>query len=133
MNRTVSKLAEAAGVGVETIRFYQKRGLVPQPARRGPGYRVYDEDSVARIRFIKNAQALGFTLNEIGELIKLEEDTRAQCSDLQVRADEKIAIIDNKLAELTRMREELTRLSRSCASDQPLSECRLMNCLEGKC
>ena len=133
MNLTVSKLAQAAGVGVETIRFYQKRGLVAEPQRRGTGYRVYDEDAVDRIRFIKNAQSLGFTLNEISELLRLEQDTRSQCADLQERADDKITLIENKIAELSRMREELLRLSNSCANNKPLSECRLMNCLSGDC
>ena len=133
MSLTVGKLARAAGVGVETIRFYEKRGLVQQPARRDGGYRVYHPDDISRIRFIKNAQALGFTLKEIAELIELEQDTRSQCSDLQIRADEKIRLIDDKIAELTRMRDELVQLSSSCASDQPLSKCKLMNCLAGAC
>lgn len=133
MSLTVGKLAAAAGVGVETIRFYEKRGLVEQPARRGSGYRVYQPEDVTRIRFIKNAQALGFTLKEIGDLIELERDARSQCSDLQVRTDTKIHLIDQKIEELSRMRRELQRLSSSCASDQPLSECRLMNCLSGTC
>jgi MerR family copper efflux transcriptional regulator len=133
MSLTVGKLAEAAGVGVETIRFYERRGLVQQPPRRGTGYRVYQPGDVTRIRFIKNAQALGFTLKEIGDLIELEQDTRSQCSDLQVRSDAKIRLIDQKIEELTRMRSELERLSSSCASDQPLSECKLINCLSGAC
>ena len=130
---TVGRLAEAAGVGVETIRFYEKRGLLEQPGRTASRYRVYPDDAVMRIRFIKNAQGLGFTLKEIAELIELEQDTRAQCSDLQVRADDKLALIDAKIAELQRMRAELVRLSGACESDRPLSDCRLMNCLAGNC
>ncbi len=126
-------MAAAAGVGVETVRFYEKRGLVEQPVRRGSGYRVYHPEDVTRIRFIKNAQALGFTLKEIGDLIELERDARSQCSDLQIRADAKIRLIDQKIEELASMRSELERLSSSCASDQPLSECKLMNCLSGQC
>jgi MerR family transcriptional regulator, copper efflux regulator len=133
MNFTVSRLAEAAGVGVETIRFYERRGLIQQPQKNGTGYRKYGPDDVARIRFIKSAQALGFTLNEIGELMQLEDDSRAQCGDVQERAQQKVALVDQKIAELTRMREELTRLSGCCPGDQPLSECRLMNCLSGTC
>lgn len=133
MSMTVGKLAASAGVGVETIRFYQKRGLIPQPARRGSGYRMYDDDVVARIRFIKNAQALGFTLTEIAELIDLEHDPRAKCGDLQERSDAKIGLIDQEIAALTKMRNELSQLSSACQSDQPLAECRLMNCLAGEC
>src|SRR5688500_5154370 len=113
---TVSRVARAAGVGIETIRFYEKRGLLEQPARRASRYRVYDDAAVNRIRFIKSAQGLGFTLNEIADLIALERDSRAQCSDLQGRANDKIALIERKLAELERMRGELARLSSACDS-----------------
>ncbi len=133
MNLTVGKLAQAAGVGVETIRFYERRGLLVQPQKKTSGYREYAPDDVARIQFIKRAQAIGFTLKEISELIQLEQDSRSQCGDIQERAIDKIRIVDQKIAELTRMREELDRLSRCCASDQPLSECRLMNCLSADC
>jgi MerR family mercuric resistance operon transcriptional regulator len=133
MNLTVGKLAQAAGVGVETIRFYERRGLLQQPEKKARGYREYAPDDVARIRFIKDAQALGFTLQEIGELLQLEADGRAQCGDVQARAEQKIELVDRKIAELTRMRAELTRLAACCPSDQPLSECRLTNCLSGAC
>jgi MerR family copper efflux transcriptional regulator len=132
MNLTVGKLASAAGVGVETIRFYQKRGLLAAP-EVAKGYRQYEASDVARIQFIKRAQAIGFTLKEIGELIELEQDHAAQCGDVKERADEKIAAIDAKLADLERMRAELVKLSSCCPDEQPLSECRLMNCLSGVC
>jgi DNA-binding transcriptional MerR regulator len=132
MNLTVGKLASVAGVGVETIRFYQKRGLLAEPVAAG-GYRKYAERDVARIQFIKGAQALGFTLKEIGELIELEQDSTANCGDVHERAHEKIRTIDAKLLDLQRMRAELVNLTSSCASEQPLAECRLMNCLSGAC
>lgn len=132
MSLTIGKLATAAGVGVETIRFYQKRGLVAQP-EKAKGYRVYRQDDVARIHFIKRAQMLGFTLTEIADLIQLDHDQNADCGDLQERASGKIALIDQKLADLARMRDELVTLASSCASDQPLSECRLMSCFSGRC
>lgn len=133
MNFTVSRLAEAAGVGVETVRFYERRGLLQQPQKTGTGYRKYSAADVARIRFIKSAQALGFTLGEIGELMQLEEDHRAQCGDVQVRARQKVQLVEQKIAELSRMRDELTRLSGCCPEDRPLSDCRLVNCLSGTC
>ncbi|HET9440289.1 MAG TPA: MerR family transcriptional regulator [Longimicrobiales bacterium] len=133
MALTVGKLASAAGVGVETIRFYEKRGLITQPVRRTSGYREYSDSDVVRLQFIKRAQGLGFTLKEIGELIQLEQDSRARCSDLQDRTEEKIRAVDEKLAELARMRSELVKLARSCAPDAPLAECQLMNCLAGRC
>ena len=131
MSLRIGKLAEAAGVGVETIRFYQRRGLLQQPQRHSPGYREYSPDDVARLRFIKSAQQLGFTLKEIAELMKLEQDARAQCGDVQVRATAKVRVIDEKVAALMRMRNELERLSMCCPREQPLSECRLVSCLSG--
>lgn len=131
MELTVGKLASAAGVGVETIRFYQKRGLLPQP-EAAHGYRKYEAGDVARVHFIKRAQAIGFTLKEIGELITLEQDANAQCGDVQVRAQEKVGVIDAKVADLLRMREELVALTSCCEHDQPLSECRLMSCLSAE-
>ena len=133
MNLTVGKLAEAAGVGVETIRFYERRGLLQQPEKKTSGYRQYEPGAVARIQFIKRAQAIGFTLKEIGELMQLEQDSRSQCGDVQQRAHEKVRLVDQKIADLVRMRAELVRLSACCDSDQPLSECQLMNCLAGSC
>lgn len=133
MSLRIGKLAAAAGVGVETIRFYERRGLLAQPARRRSGYREYAADDVVRIHFIKAAQQLGFTLNEIAELLQLEQDSRAQCGDIQQRAGGKLRVIDEKIAALQRMRSELDRLSGCCPGEQPLSECRLVECLSGTC
>ena len=133
MNLTVGKLAEAAGVGVETIRFYERRGLLQQPEKKSTGYREYKPDDVARIQFIKSAQAIGFTLKEIGELIQLEADHNSRCGDVQQRAQEKVQLVAQKITQLERMRDELNRLSQCCDSGQPLSECRLMACLTATC
>lgn len=133
MTLRIGKLAEAAGVGVETIRFYERRGLLEQPERRASGYREYAADDVARLRFIKSAQSIGFTLSEIGALIELERDSNAQCGDVQERAAEKVRAVDEKIAGLLRMRAELERLAGCCPSDQPLSLCRLTSCLSGTC
>jgi MerR family mercuric resistance operon transcriptional regulator len=129
MTLTVGRLARAAGVGVETIRFYEKRGLIAQPQRPKSGYRRYEQNDVARIHFIKRAQSIGFTLKEIGELIQLEQDSQSQCGDVQERAQDKIRAIDEKLADLTRMRGELDRLATHCISTQSLADCGLINCL----
>jgi MerR family mercuric resistance operon transcriptional regulator len=133
MSLRIGKLAEAAGVGVETIRFYERRGLLAQPERQRPGYRAYAQDDVARIRFIKSAQQLGFTLKEIAELLQLEQDSRARCGDVQQRAADKVRAVDEKIAALLRMRSELERLSGCCPSDQPLADCQLIGCLAGTC
>ena len=133
MSLTVGKLAQAAGVGVETIRYYERRGLLEQPQRRPAGYREYAPDDVERIRFIKSAQAIGFTLNEIGELIALGQDADAQCGDVQARAAVKVQLVDEKIEQLRRMRAELVRLTTCCDSQQSFSECRLVSCLSASC
>ena len=129
----IGKLAEAAGVGVETVRFYQRRGLLELPEPRRSGYREYGADDVARIGFIKSAQQLGFTLSEIGELLQLEQDSRAQCGDIQQRASSKVRLLDEKIAALQRMRTELARLEACCPADQSLLHCDLARCLTGAC
>lgn len=110
---TIARLAEAGGVGVETIRYYQRRGLVPTPARAG-GIRRYGSEDVRRLRFIRRAQAAGFTLEQIGELLALDRtDDRARVRDL---AGERIAALDEKIAELQEARDALERLRGTCAA-----------------
>lgn len=109
---TIGKFAAAGGVGVETVRYYQRRGLLAEPARDA-GVRRYDDGDVRRLRFIRAAQAAGFTLEEIGELLGLDAvDDRARARAL---AEARIAAIDAKLAELTTARAALARLARDCA------------------
>lgn len=110
---TIGKLAAAGGVGVETIRFYQRRGLLEQPTRES-GIRRYGSDDLRRLRFIKQAQAAGFTLEEIKELLDLDaSEDRARAREL---AGERIAALDAKIAELQRARDALKRLARECGS-----------------
>jgi Hg(II)-responsive transcriptional regulator len=130
---TVGRLAQAAGVNVETIRYYEKRGLIARPAQPASGYRKYGADDVARVQFIKSAQRIGFTLNEISELIRLEQDQHAHCSDLQERAEEKVRAVDQKIAELQRMRAELVKLAVTCPPDELLARCDLLNCFSSSC
>ena len=110
---TIGGLAQAAGVGVETIRFYQRKGLVEQPPRAG-GIRRYDERDVTRLRFIRRAQAAGFTLAEIAELIALDAtDDRARARTL---AQARLDALDAKIAELEQARTALARLARECGA-----------------
>jgi MerR family mercuric resistance operon transcriptional regulator len=111
---TIGKLAEAGGVGVETIRYYQRRGLLETPERAGfyGGVRRYGEPDVRRLRFIRSAQAAGFTLEQIGELLELDDrDDRPQARAL---ARERIEALDAKIAELTRARDSLNKLAHEC-------------------
>ena len=110
---TIGALAKAAGVGVETVRYYQRRGLLPEPARPPGEVRRYGEEDVKRLRFIRSAQAAGFTLNEIGELIALDaSDDRARAREL---AQARVAAIDEKIAELREARDALSGLASDCA------------------
>src|SRR5688572_27027868 len=94
---TIGQLAKRAGVNLETIRYYERRGLLSEPPRRASGYRQYRPDVVARIRFIKRAQELGFSLNEIHELLSLRVEAATVCSDVKQRAEAKVAEIEQKM------------------------------------
>lgn len=119
MDRKISALAKDGGVGVETIRYYQRRGLLPTPRRTGGdgmagGIRRYGEDDLQRLRFIRAAQTAGFTLEQIGELLSLDAgEDRARAREL---AAARITALDAKIAELTTARVALTRLATACAA-----------------
>lgn len=119
MAMTISGLARAGGVGVETVRFYQRRELLATPTRTGTGggVRRYDEEDVRRLRFIRSAQGAGFTLEQIGELLRLDAgEDRARVREL---AAERLAALDEKIAELEAARDSLRRLANAChASDE---------------
>lgn len=132
---TIGTLARTSGVGVETVRFYERKGLIKRPAAQA-GYRTYSDDAVRRIRFIKRAQALGFTLREIKGLLELNADPRAACAEVKRRADGKLDEIAEKIRDLQRMKRSLTRLSAACADGRKAAaQCRISDCFEpnGKC
>lgn len=109
---TIGKLADSAGVNVETIRYYQRRGLFVEPQKPACGYRRYTADTIKRIRFIKRAQALGFTLEDISALLGL--DAAGACAETRHAAAQKLAVIDEKLSALNTMRAELAALLAKC-------------------
>ena len=127
---TIGKLAAAAGVGVETIRFYERQGLLPQPPRRRSGYRQYPPEAVARVLFIRRAKNLGFTLREIVELLDLRVAPGTNCATVRTRAKSKLDDIDQKMAELERMRGALQRLVKACRGRGPRSDCPILEALE---
>jgi MerR family transcriptional regulator, copper efflux regulator len=131
MTITIGKLAARADVGVETVRFYERQGLIPEPQRSPKGYRQYREAEVGRIRFIRKAQDLGFTLSEIRELLSLRVDAGSDCGDVRGRAEQKIAQVEEKLADLRRIRSALEELTRACAGTGPTSECPILDAMEG--
>jgi len=127
---TIGQVAKQAGVGVETIRFYERSGLLKEPPRNSSGYRVYPADTVARVMFIRRAKDLGFTLNEIADLLALRVDTNTTCADVKARAETKIAGIKERIRELKRMKRALAMLAASCHGSGPASECPILEALE---
>lgn len=129
---TIGRLAKASSVSSETIRYYERSGFLPPPERMASGYRVYGGDSIRRIRFIKQAQALGFTLSEVVDLLDLTADESADCASVNEKAEIKLIEIDNKIEALEKMRDGLKILAKRCPADeQPLSECHIINHLYG--
>jgi Hg(II)-responsive transcriptional regulator len=110
----ISQTAREAGVNTQTLRYYERRGLLPRPPRRGSGYREYPDDAVRIVRFIKRAQELGFSLDEIEELVRLRGVRRGERQRVRNIAEKKIAQIDEKMAHLQAMREALSSLVESC-------------------
>lgn len=127
---TIGMLARAAGVGRETVRFYEREGLLPEPPRSASGYRRYPPDSVERLRFIRRAQGLGFTLQEIGDLLALRVDEVAACGAVEARARRKLESVAQKLTELRRLKRALERLVAACAAREPTSDCPILEEIE---
>jgi len=126
---TIGALARRAGVGVETIRFYERKGLVRRPPRPGTGFRVYPEETVARIRFIRQAQALGFTLREIVGLLGLRITPGTDSAAVRTRAVAKLANVEARLAELERIRGALAKLIAGCSGRGAVTTCTILGAL----
>jgi len=127
---TVSKLAKNAGVELSTIRYYERRGLVKPAARHSSGYRQYDVEAVRRVRFIRHAQQLGFSLDEVAELMALRMDVKGSCADVRRRAQRKVEDIGAKIISLNRMRSALEKLIETCRADAPSSECPILEAID---
>ena len=120
---TSGQLAHAAGVGVETLRYYERRSLLPEPPRNRAGYRQYPPSAVTRVAFIRRAQELGFTLREINELLDLRLDSVTTCSEVEARVAEKVGQIETKMDDLGEIRDALERLAERCRTSPPTSHC----------
>lgn len=132
MGMTIGTVAGAAGVNVPTVRYYERRGIIPEPPRTPSGYRQYDEAVVDRIRFVKRAQDLGFTLEEIEELLGLRVNDPRACAAVEEATLGKLRSVDQKIAELERLRSVLRTLVRSCDDRQPTDDCPVLAMLEGE-
>ncbi|MBI3926891.1 MAG: MerR family DNA-binding protein [Armatimonadetes bacterium] len=129
---TIGEVARAAGVGVETVRFYEREGLVPRAPRTESGYRRFPEDTPRRLHFIRRARDLGFTLHEIGELLELASDPTQEAARIRERAVAKMVDLDRRIQDLQRMRDTLQQLVHACHGDQPISECPILEALESE-
>ena len=127
---TIGQLGKRADVGVETVRFYERRGLLAEPDRRPSGYRQYDEEVVDRLRFIKRAKELGFTLNEIKDLLSLRLDPTTTCADVKSQAEDKITDIEAKIRTLQRMKKALVKVTKACSGSGGTSECPILEALQ---
>lgn len=127
MAHTIGEVARRAGVKVETVRYYERRGLVADPPRTDAGYRQYPDSTVRRIRFVKRAQELGFSLREIAELLALRVEAGAPCDAVLERTREKMADIDRRITDLQGMRAALEPLVAACAAETGATDCVILD------
>lgn len=131
---TIGQLARESGVGVETIRFYERKGLIQQPRKASSGFRIYDAQDPRRIRFIKRAQDLGFTLKEIKSLLELNTGKNVNCDTVAKKSQLKIVEITEKISDLHRMLAQLESLKKACSvGKEAMACCRVMDCFENSC
>lgn len=129
---TISRLAREAGVGIDTVRYYERAGLLPEPPRRASGYRDFPAATVQRLNFIRRAKALGFSLEEIRELLQLSADRGRGVAGVKASAEAKLRLVDERIAELQRMRDGLSELVRACPGHGELQACPILNALSGE-
>ncbi len=127
---TIGKLASAVDVHTDTIRFYERRGLLAPPARTAANYRLYPEKEILRLKFIKRAKALGFTLNEIKELLALRHDPRATKEEVKSLTESKIEDIKKRIADLRQIQVTLEHLAGTCDGHGPADDCPILAAMD---
>ena len=127
---TIGHLAKQAGVNLETVRFYERRGLLPRPPRSESGYRMFPANAARRLRFIRRAQELGFSLTEIGELLSLRLSRSTTSADIRTRAESKISDIEAKIKSLESIKKTLRKLTRVCDGCAPVAQCPILESLD---
>ncbi len=125
----IGEVARAAGLGIHAVRFYEREGLIDEPARRASGYREYDPGAILSLRFIRRAKQLGFSLKEISELLSLEVDPQAGAADVKRLAEAKLEDIESRIRALQRMRRALLRVAAGCPGTGPMSRCSILGTL----
>jgi MerR family copper efflux transcriptional regulator len=128
----IGALARQAGVAVDTIRYYEKEGLLSSPSRKASGYRQYDARAVEQVRFIRRAKDLGFTLGEIKELLALENDRENGVQGVKLRAHQRVQELEFRIAEMTRMRDALKHLAEACPGSGDPECCPILTALHGE-
>ena len=126
---TIGAVAKRVGVAIDTIRYYEREGLLPEPQRRASGYRSYGEGTIAQLRFIRRAKGLGFTLEEIRELLTLSVDRRQGVKAVKQRAQKRLVAIDQRIVELQRVRDGLAQLVDSCPGHGKPEDCPILRAL----
>lgn len=126
---TIGTLAKRVGVGVQTVRYYERIGILPPPSRTKAGYRRYGEDAVVRLGFVRHASQLGFTLAETKELLALRARQGAPCGVVRARAEEKLVAIEQKLSELQQLRDAVAQLVRTCSGKTAVEHCSILAAL----
>lgn len=127
---SIGGLAKTARVGIDTIRFYEKSGLLPAPPRKASGYRQYGEDHLRRLVFIRRAKELGFSLEDIAELLTLRAPKGRGVERVREVARRKLAVVELKIAELERMRDVLGGLVEACPGHGPIDQCPILNAFD---
>ncbi|HJO92674.1 MAG TPA: heavy metal-responsive transcriptional regulator [Victivallales bacterium] len=128
----IGKLAKETGLGIETIRFYERKKLIKDPPRRESGYRDYPEETIEQLKFIKNAKDLGFTLSEIKELLDLSSKAWTTAGDIKKQAEKKVDQIEYKIKMLKGMRDNLKDLIEKCSGKGPKIKCPILKKIKGK-
>lgn len=129
---TVGRTARQAGVNLQTVLYYERRGLLAPARRNESGYRLYGPQAVQVIRFVKNAQALGFTLDEISKLLRLRVDRKSRCASVQRRAQARLELVREKIAGLKAIERTLRRLLKTCAARGTTDLCPILESLESR-
>jgi MerR family copper efflux transcriptional regulator len=126
---TIGTVAKRVGVAIDTIRYYEREGLLPEPERRASGYRTYGEGAIAQLRFIRRAKDMGFTLEEIRELLALSTDRQRGVKAVKKRVEQRVAAIDTRIGELQRVRDGLVQLVESCPGHGAPEQCPILRAL----
>jgi MerR family copper efflux transcriptional regulator len=132
LSLTIGAVAKRVGVAIDTIRYYEREGLLPEPARRASGYRSYGEGTITQLRFIRRAKDLGFTLEEIYGLLALSRDRQHGVKAVKQRAQQRLAAIETRIADLQRVRDGLLQLVDSCPGHGAPEQCPILLALSGE-